>query len=151
MTFNAGSVNPAALDFSLGLGFYETAQYSKEVDYQLKKTAVGNTLFGKISVPVEIPDAGFVVDKCSVTDNAIATSNVDLVESNCPKISGLDFVWGEESATEVKFQFTSFIFPDSQDTAQMSMTCDVSDPRLVIFFNYLQKFKTVLDFQRYFR
>ena len=146
MTFNAGSVNPAALDFSLGLGFYETAQYSKEVDYQLKKTAVGNTLFGKISVPVEIPDAGFVVDKCSVTDNAIATSNVDLVESNCPKISGLDFVWGEESATEVKFQFTSFIFPESQDTAQMSMTCDVSDPRLVIFFKIFIQDLLLLNF-----
>ena len=114
------------IDFVFTFSFYETPAYETPIDYSSKQTAVGNILYGKINAPAVIPDTAFVVKKCSVSDSAIEDSNLDLVENNCPIENGLNFAWGETTATEVKFQFLSFIFPQSADSADMTLTCDVS-------------------------
>ena len=118
-------MNNNIIDFVFTFSFYETPAYETPVDYATKQTAVGNVLYGKIDAPAMIPDTAFVVKKCSVSDAAVEGSNLDLVENNCPIENGLGFAWGETTATDVKFQFMSFIFPDSADSAEMTLTCDV--------------------------
>ena len=127
VTFDAGDVNNDVIDFSFTFSFYESPAYETEMDFSTKQAAVGNTLYGKITAPAMIPDTAFVVQQCSVSDADLEGSNLDLVTDNCPIDNGLGFTWGESTATEVKFQFMSFIFPESADSADMILACDVSD------------------------
>ena len=140
------------LDFPLELGFFKTNNYVDPIDSS--QIAVGNTLYAQIHFPLLIPGMQFSIDTCSVSDKAIAGSNVDVVTNNC-EIDGLDFGWTGESDSAVQFQFTSFIFSESGETADMSMDCDVSDYQLVVYdekITYLlynvQKYRTDHVFNR---
>ncbi|CAG5104751.1 Oidioi.mRNA.OKI2018_I69.chr1.g1505.t1.cds [Oikopleura dioica] len=118
VSFDAGDVNDNAIDFLFTFSFYETADYQTTVDFATNPAA--------INAPVSIPDTAFVVQSCSVSDDAIVGSNANLVENNCPVDNGLGFTWGESTETEVKFEFMSFIFPESSDSAAMTLTCDIN-------------------------
>ena len=50
VSFNAGTDNNDVLDFDVDLNFYESEEYSKQVNYSNHQTAVGNTLYAQTSV-----------------------------------------------------------------------------------------------------
>ncbi|CAG5109423.1 Oidioi.mRNA.OKI2018_I69.chr2.g3964.t1.cds [Oikopleura dioica] len=78
-----------------------------------------------IKAPASIPDTSFVVKTCTVEDEALTDTSLALVEDKCPLENGLNFVWGEKTTSDLKFSFTIFIFPQSADSAKMTISCNI--------------------------
>ncbi|CAG5101939.1 Oidioi.mRNA.OKI2018_I69.chr1.g69.t1.cds [Oikopleura dioica] len=125
VTFSAGDDNYNVIDLATTFNFYKTAAYQETVDYNTHQTAVGNTLYAQISSSAMIPDTSIIVKNCSVSDDAIASSSVSLVENSCPIESVLDVTLKESNDSAARIEYKSFIFPESADSASMTITCDV--------------------------
>ncbi|CAG5077472.1 Oidioi.mRNA.OKI2018_I69.PAR.g8725.t1.cds [Oikopleura dioica] len=121
-SFDFGDAQPDTAFFSYGLQFYTDDSYDTLLDVENAVIAVGNTIYVAVENMVPVSGLVFTVESCTVSDPSIG-AEFKLIEDQCPNI--IASMENFADAEQVRFSFTSFLFPNSDDDTELNFSCDV--------------------------
>ncbi|CAG5103476.1 Oidioi.mRNA.OKI2018_I69.chr1.g788.t1.cds [Oikopleura dioica] len=124
VTFNIGEEAPEKPAFIYDVNFYTDGSFTQIQDTNDQSFSIGDTIYAAVSTNVDVDGMIFSVDQCTLYDQSTGDS-FEIIENRCgsPLVNTVISSYSDDKI--IRFQFLSFVFPNSDDSAKLSIACSV--------------------------